>query len=833
VVSLVPDAVETVAAASRSLARLLRTDAGALDVLGALDSRPSLRDLDLVTWKRREFLRIAARDLLGLDGLETVGANLAALADDVLAESWRQAGAGASGLAVIAMGKLGANELNYASDIDLLFVGEGDARSVIDIARQCFRVDVDLRPEGRDGPLTRSLDSYRAYWDRWAQPWEFQALLKARFVTGNVELGQAFMAEANERVWSRRYGADDLRQMRAMKARAEGEVARKGLAERELKRGRGGIRDIEFAVQLLQLVHGGADSALRVRGTLPALRELAAAGYVDPGDAATMARAYTFLRTVEHRLQLVEEQPVHAVPTGREARESLARVLGYRDVSRFDRALRTHQSAARSIHERLYFRPLLEAFAATPAAEERLAASGFTDAERTRQALRELTQGLTRTSRLMQQMLPLVLGWLSESPDPDLGLLGLRTLASDNRRAAPLVATFRDSPEAARRLCLLLGTSRLLHTTIERHPETIAMLASDARLAARSREDLVAAAASALSWRDDVADRRKGLLRLKELELFRIAARDVVGLDSVEQTARSLADLGEAVLEAALAALNPSVRMAVVAMGRFGGDELSYASDLDLLLVYEGTTPADFGRAEQVAEELLRFVNGAHPAERIFTLDLSLRPEGRQGPLARSLHAYRTYYQRWAHTWERQALLRARVVAGDVGVGAAFCALASDFVWGAPFGEDEVREVRRMKARIERERMPAGEDPQFHLKLGRGSLSDIEWTVQLLQLRHGARATGTMEALAALERISAVSAEDASILREAYRFCERTRNRWYLVKGAAGDALPTEPLQLAKLARSLDTTGAELRESYRRVTRRARQAVERLFYGGS
>ncbi|HEX2063025.1 MAG TPA: hypothetical protein VHE80_01250, partial [Acidimicrobiales bacterium] len=620
------------------------------------------------------------------------------------------------------------------------------------------------------------------------------------------------------------------------------EMARRGLLEREIKRGHGGIRDVEFAVQLLQLVHGRHDPTLRSPTTLTALAELAAADYIDGEDATALADAYRFLRTVEHRLQLVEGQPVHAVPAGADARASLARVMGYRDsgshtaLDGFDADLRRHQATVRSIHERLFFRPLLEAFAGasamTPeAVETRLAAFGFTDADRTRQALAELTRGLTRSSRLMQQMLALLLGWLSEAPDPDLGLLGLRTLATGPHRAARLVTTFRESPEAARRLCLLVGTSRLLISGLERHPDLIAALGDEAAMKARPLSELKERASAALGWRAEAEERRHALQRFAQAEVLRTAARDVLGLDGLEGTAAALTALGEAVLETALATLEPSVPMAVLAMGRFGGGELSYASDLDVLIVYDGSTSADFAAAEGAAEALLRFVNGVTPAERIFTLDAGLRPEGRDGPLARSVEGYRSYYGRWAQTWERQALLRVRPVAGDSDLARRFMEVAEDFVWSGPITEEHVREIRRMKARIERERIPPGDDPSFHLKLGRGSLSDVEWTTQLLQLRHRVRAPGTMAALERLRAAHALSVADARILAEAYRFCERTRNRLYLVKGSPGDALPALPDQLARLARSCGTTPSDLREQYRRVTRRARQVVERLFYG--
>ena len=873
-------ALVAVVAASRSLTDLCVTEPAALDVLSDLERRSSLgtpaSNEELRRWKRLELLRIAARDLTDLDDLPAVGRALAQLAAEVLEGACVLTGA--KGLAVIGMGKLGGCELNYASDIDVMFVsGDGTsqederaARSVLAAARTCFRVDANLRPEGRDGPLTRSLDSYRAYWDRWAQTWEFQALVKARPVAGDQELGAAFHRQAQERLWDRPLTADDLRAVRMMKARAEAELARKGLTDREVKRGRGGIRDIEFAVQLLQLVHARHDPDLRSPTTLEALAELVGAGYVDAEDGAALDHAYRLLRTVEHRLQLEREQQVHAIPTDPAAQDRLARVMGYRDRSdatardQLMTELRRVQAAVRSIHEHLFFRPLLDALSAQPSRPEvalglarhpaalmseeavvqRLTAFGFTDAKRTRVALAELTRGLTRSSRLMQQMLPLLLGWLSESPDPDLGLLGLRKLASGAQQASELAVAFRDSPESARRLCLLLGTSRRLSDTLERNPDLIPSLGTAEGLAPRTRRSTLDSAATTLSWRQATEDRQRALRRFRRREELRIAAADLLGLaggpssdgtggaeDVVVVTARQLTSLAEACLETAVTVVAPPVPFAVIAMGRFGGAELSYASDLDILLVYAGTTAEDFAAAERAAEALLRFVGGATPSHQIYPLDLDLRPEGKDGPLVRSLDGYRTYYERWVATWELQSLVRARFVAGDAELGERFLSLVEPFVWRSPFPEKDVREIRRMKARVERERIPPGEDPQFHLKLGRGSLSDVEWTAQLLQLQHGVRATGTTAALDALKEAGVLSPDDHAVLADAYRFCERTRNRWFLVKGAPDDSLPVRPEPLRHLASSLETTPSELREAYRRVTRRCRRVVERLFYG--
>ena len=856
------DAVFAVTAASRSLTELLLSEPAALELLANLDQRPVPDEDDgegngLRRWMRLELLRIAARDLTGVDDLPVVGRGLAQLADEVLQAAARTAGAD-PGLAVIGMGKLGGCELNYSSDIDIMFVGDPHvhdrtARAILDIARTCYRVDVDLRPEGRDGPLVRSLESYEAYWERWAHTWEFQALLKARAVAGDADLGAAFIERAQSRVWDRPFTLDDLRAVRAMKARSEEMLAKKGLTDREVKRGRGGIRDIEFSVQLLQLVHGRADADLRSPTTLDALAELGSSGYIDPADARALDAAYRLLRTVEHRLQLVHEQQVHTLPapTDLAGRDRLARVMGYRDTPEatagelLDGFLRRQQANVRSIHEHLFFRPLLDALTASGAGSvlmseaavaTRLEAFGFTDAKRTRLALRELTKGLTRSSRLMQQMLPLLLGWLSEAPDPDLGLLGLRVLAAGPAQATELATAFRESPEAARRLCTLLGTSRRLSETLEHHPDMIPALGQADALASRRPESLLQGASAAVAWREHVEDRQRGLLRYKRREELRVAAGDVLDLappgeDQVVVTAGQLTTLAEASLQAALEALHPSLPFSVVAMGRLGGAELSYASDLDLLLVYDGSTPADFSAAEKVGEALVRFLAGTTPATRIYPVDLGLRPEGKDGPLARSLDGYASYYGRWSQTWERQALTRARFVAGDPDVGRRLMEIIEPHVWDTPLSENDIREIRRIKARIERERIPHGEDPQFHLKLGRGSLSDVEFTAQLLQLRHGVRATGTMDALVRLEQAGALDPDDREVLADAYRFCERARNRWFLVKGSPGDSLPTKPEQMAALARSLGMTATDLRENYRRVTRRSRNVVERVFYG--
>ncbi|HSM01161.1 MAG TPA: bifunctional [glutamine synthetase] adenylyltransferase/[glutamine synthetase]-adenylyl-L-tyrosine phosphorylase [Acidimicrobiia bacterium] len=811
----------------------------------------------------RQMLAIAALDLTGKIDMPAVGASLSDLADAAARSALAAADPGPSTrLAVIALGKWGGGELNYASDIDLLFVHDGEEAEAIRTATAfmdllsrregggiAFRVDADLRPEGRSGPMSRSVESFRAYWERWAETWEFQAMLKARSVAGDPNLGSEFMEAVDPFVFPDTLGADAVRDIRAMKARAE-EAAGAG---DEVKRGIGGIRDAEFAIQLLQLVHGRADDALRTGNTLEALARLGEGGYVREDDARGLAEAYRWLRDVEHRLQLYDLRQTHTLPDDPGGRERVAKALGLRDdaeataLDRFERTLVERRSLVRTIHERLFYRPLLESFAAAgtdPRADRQAAAFGFTDSEATRAALIDLTAGLSRRSRLMQQLLPLMMKWLSESPEPDLGLAQLRLLVTTAAGHDSVIPVLRDNPATAERLCLLLGTSRLAGRLIDRLPATLGRIGDDSALG--SPVDAAALTDEALgrvAVRDDEAARAETLHRFEAEHLLEISAADVAGFANARDVGNRLADAADAVvataLDQAMAARSDTPPMAVIAMGKWGGRELNYASDLDALIVFRsGGTGAD-EPAARVAEALVAAMGRSSLDLPSFEIDLDLRPEGRKGPIARSLDSYTAYWERWAETWEHQSLLRARLAAGDADLGAEFVDRAAAFAHPEAFTEEQRRHILAMKARVEKERIPLGEDPDFHMKLGRGGMSDVEWTVQLLQMEHGAthasvRSPSTLEALAALRTEGVVRSEDADALDEAYRFCASVRNRLFLRSGRTRDSLPTDPDEAARLARSLGydiDPRAALREEYRRVTRRARRVVERVFYG--
>ena len=761
-------------------------------------------------------------------------------------------------LAVIALGKWGGRELNYASDIDLVFVyepheePERDRRLALRIATGfienlatptaegiAFRVDAGLRPEGSTGPLVRTLEGYRAYYENWGEAWEAQALLKARPSVGDRELGERFIGAVSGFVWPDELAPDAVRELRQLKQRAEEKAD-----PNDIKRAPGGIRDVEFTVQLLQLIHGRADHRLRVTGTLEALTVLAGGDYVRAEDADALADSYRFLRTVEHRLQLWQMSQTHRIPVDR---EPLSLSLGFRAgartaVEQFNDNLAFHRRRVRELHEALYYRPLLEAFSSATAlgldkANERLEALGFVDVSGAAKAFESLTAGLSRRSAMMQQLLPLMLDWLADSPDPDLGLNQLVKLVEASSDQAELTGTVRDRPVAAQRLCHLLGSSRLIGRFLDRLPEFLPRLADDRLLTELPRGEAVTAVAlDRMKLRQGREARMASLRRFVRRRVLRVAAADLLELADVETVASSLSDTADAAASAALwtgqESLDRPADLAVVAMGKWGGHELGYSSDLDLM--YVGPSGEEALDSLRVATEFASVISQPTSDGVAYQVDPDLRPEGRKGALVRSLEAFRLYYEQRAEPWERIALIKARPVAGTERLTEEFAAIREEYAFPLAVGAEAVRAVRHVKARIEKERLPR--NPEFHLKLGPGGLSDIEFLVQLWQLRIGRgkphlQTTSTLEALAALNAEGVLSVADAEHLQATYRLCSRVRNRLYLQTATPHDALPIDGSVLSRLARSLGYRHrGDMREEYRSMTRRSRKLFEELFF---
>ncbi|MFJ9429960.1 bifunctional [glutamine synthetase] adenylyltransferase/[glutamine synthetase]-adenylyl-L-tyrosine phosphorylase [Streptomyces sp. NPDC101490] len=849
---------------------------------------------------RRCLLAIAARDVCGTTDVSETAAELADLATATLraalaiARTAAPADAAQCRLAVIAMGKCGGHELNYVSDVDVIFVGEpvegadeGKAiqaatRLAAHLMRICsettvegtiWPVDANLRPEGRNGPLVRTLSSHLAYYQRWAKTWEFQALLKARPVAGDPELGAQYIAAVSPLVWHAAERENFVTDVQRMRRRVVDNIPA-AQVDRELKLGPGGLRDVEFAVQMLQLVHGRSDPSLHSGTTLDALAALAAGGYVGRADASQLDEAYRFLRAMEHRIQLYRLRRTHLVPEDEADLRRLGRSMGLRTdpVAELNKEWKRHAAVVRRLHEKLFYRPLLDAVAqlapgeirlSPKAAGQRLEALGYADPAAALRHLEALSSGVSRKAAIQRTLLPVLLGWFADSADPDSGLLGFRKISDALGKTPWYLRLLRDEGAAAENLARVLSAGRFAPDLLLRAPEAVALLGDPGGLTPRGREHLEQEVLAAVGRADDAEQAVAAARGVRRRELFRTAAADLIGSYGTEESPResdpgalvdrvgeAVTDLNAATLAGALRAAVRAewgdelpTRFAVIGMGRFGGHELAYGSDADVLFVHEPREGVDEQEAARAANRVvaeMRRLLQLPTADPPLLIDADLRPEGKSGPLVRTLKSYAAYYQRWSLVWESQALLRAEPMAGDRDLGERFVELVDPLRYPAEgLGEDAIREIRRLKARMESERLPRGADPTLHAKLGRGGLSDVEWTVQLLQMRHGwaepgLRTTRTRRALAAAHAAGLIPTEEAATLDEAWVLASRVRNAVMLVRGRAGDTFPTAPRELAAVGRYLGYEAGhvgEMVDDYRRITRRARAVVEELFYG--
>ncbi|WP_372595140.1 bifunctional [glutamine synthetase] adenylyltransferase/[glutamine synthetase]-adenylyl-L-tyrosine phosphorylase [Actinotalea sp.] len=843
---------------------------------------------------RRRLLAISAADLTSAEPLSllpSVGSALADLASAALEAGLALAradqvdhGAGVR-LAVLGMGKTGGRELNYVSDVDVIYVAEpveGTAeqaalasatRLATGMARACsaasgepalWPVDAALRPEGKNGPLVRTVASHKAYYERWAKTWEFQALLKARVVAGDREVGAQYLAEMSPMVWSAVERENFVEDSQAMRRRVEQHVPAAEV-DRQLKLGTGGLRDVEFTVQLLQLVHGRSDESIRSPHTLSALAALSSGGYVGRDHAGRLAVCYRLLRVLEHRIQLHKLSRTHLMPTAPGDLRRLARSIGLRDEAEVMERWRTARRDVRRLHEELFYRPLLPATAslsrdevalAPEAARARLLAIGYRDPAGAMRHITALTEGLSRRAAIQRQLLPVLLGWFAEGADSDAGLLAFRRLSDELGTTHWYLKLLRDSGVAAHRLARVLSTSRYAADALARSPESVAWLDDDGELAPRDLARLSGEADALLARQEDAKVAATLLRALRRRELARTAVGEVLGSTDLVSGAAALTAAAEVALSGVLRIAEFEMRhgpegtltrMSIIAMGRLGGAELGYGSDADVLFVHDPLPGADESRAQAQATAIatrVRALLGEVGAEPVLEVDADLRPEGRNGPLVRTLGSFAEYYGRWSAPWESQALLRARPVAGDQDLGDRFVALIDPVRY--PQGGASptvVKEVRRLKARMEAERLPRGVDPNRHLKLGRGGLSDVEWTAQLLQLQHGfevpaLRTTSTLGALTAAHDAGLLDEQDLAMLDEAWRLASGLRNAVVLwtgrTGGATADVLPHDRRELLGLARLLGHppgTPVDLADTYLRVARRARAVVDRVFYG--
>ncbi|MFE2656795.1 bifunctional [glutamine synthetase] adenylyltransferase/[glutamine synthetase]-adenylyl-L-tyrosine phosphorylase [Brevibacterium sp. NPDC059310] len=789
-------------------------------------------------------------------------------------------------MAVIALGKTGARELNYVSDVDVVFVQDSEATEeqrtlATEVAQRMrsilsdpgaepalWELDTALRPEGKAGALVRTLSEFEHYYTDIAKNWEFQALLKARAVAGDPAVGAAFTETLSPLVWEAAGREGFIDGIRAMRRRVV-DLIPAAEAPRQIKLGRGGLRDVEFSAQLLQLVHGQSDDEIRSPNTLRALDELGEHGYIGLDDALVFSSAYRFMRVVEHRVQIPRMLRNALIPDDEAKLRTLARSVfpsGSRTGTRLEEDRRDFAKQVTRLHEQIFYRPILDAAVgihgevvdahhrgtSLKAAADRLRAFGYRDPQGALGHIKSLTTGMSRTALVIKQVLPALLDWFSDGVDPDAALLSFRRLTDSLSSSGWFLKMLRDSGLAAKSVAEVLTLSGYATELLLRQPAAVAWLDDYASLAARDQQ-VLAAEVDGLLHRHGA----EAITRIRETysrELLRFALRDVLDVGDRAAVPGDLSDLMDLTVDGALRAVRldlddasvPEYEFAVVAMGRWGGREIGYFSDADAMFVYRAVSDdldaeARAKLAKHVTKVALQLSSRLKASEgaRGIELDADLRPEGKNGPLVRTFASYESYYAKWSQPWEAQALLRARPMAGDAGLKDDFTALIDPLRYPAEMPSKALTQVRTLKARMEDERLPKGADKRRHLKLGRGSLSDVEWTVQLLQLQHahtvpGLRTTSTLGALDVAAQEGLIPVEDAAELAAAWQLATNVRSAVMLFRGRTAAALPDEHSELEATARLLGYPaggGRELEDDYLRATRHARAVMEQRFYG--
>lgn len=814
---------------------------------------------ELRRMKYREIARIAARDLSGAAPLSEVTEDLSRLASAALSAAVRfsrrvldeRLGAPVAILAdgtrrpgrfvVMGMGKLGAFELNFSSDIDLVYLyetdrggTEGGAKSVslheyftrlgeavtriVSEATEdgfVFRVDLRLRPEGVRGELANSLRSAEIYYESWGRTWERAALIKARPVAGDLALGEEFLRSVVPFVYRKNLDFTAIEEIREMKDRINLAAARSRRDERDLKLGLGGIREIEFFAQAHQLIYGGKEPALRVRGTIETISVLSRMGIVSQENRDALAGAYDFLRRLEHRIQAYRERQTHALPRREEDLLRLARSMALRDPGELLRALDAHASAVHAIYGRLFggarsedspgippeVRSLFVEGQAPEDEDALLSWLGFRDVATARRNIEVLREGppharlSQRARRYLDRIGPEILHRAVESPDPDLALAHVeRFLAAIGARTM-YFALLYEKPKVIDVLVRLFGSSRFLSSFLLRHPDLLdTFLRNDLSVLVKSKSDLRAGLGEALAACADFEEELDELRRFKNLETLRIGIHDMSGGLSLEEGLFQLSALAEVLLSQALALAVREVRrrygvpveeetgaeasFCVLGMGKLGSEELSYHSDLDILFLY--SRPGGSGKLSnheyfaKVAQRLISILTTSTREGFVYRLDTRLRPSGNAGPLVSSLEAFERYHRESAQLWERQALLKCRFVAGDRVFGKRVEEKIRGFVFGPPLPANAAEEIHRLRMRMEQE-LGRERGDRRNLKVGRGGVVDVEFAVQYLQLLHGGahpavRARGTLKALYELQRAGIISLSQFQALDEGYRF---------------------------------------------------------------
>ena len=816
--------------------------------------------------RNREYLRIGLADLDGRYDVETTVAELTALADgscsaavcwatghlrELYGEIWSKRPVRGQSEApqlfvVLGMGKLGGGELNFSSDIDLIYVYEADGTQSTGGTRGCvdarsyfarmaelvtkalheitgdgfvFRVDLRLRPDGINGPIANSLANALLYYESYGQTWERGALIQARPIAGEKALGTRFLREVEPFVYRRYLDFATIADMKVMKNRVENEIGN-GAGHYNVKLGRGGIREIEFLVQALQLIHGGRDERLRGCGSLRTLRKLVECGYLPADEGETLRESCRFLRNVEHKIQIVHQRQTHTLPEDPREQETLARRLGYRcerPAEHLWNDLESHRDRVRRAFEKLFYEPtaerqssvdsrttdLLRQLDERGAAVAKLAEMGFTQPEQSYANVLLLRDGPEwapahpKRRKALFDLAPALLAAILKSADPDLALQNMATFVSSIGSRTSFLSLLQENPATLRMLVDLFGGSQYLANWFIRHPELLdSLVRADLVQLHREVDDLERELEQTNRPGADVESQLDALRRFRNHQFLRIGINDLQSMLEPEQVSVELTNVAEACLRHALALATYDLcgklkrkrlpgQCIVLGMGKLGSRELNYNSDLDLIFVYEeGRGKAAAGMAQEcfakLAQRLMMVLQTTTREGFAYRIDTRLRPSGNKGPLVTSFAGFQEYHATSAQLWERQALIKARPVAGDPELARRVGLVVTQFVYRAPLTAAEAREIRRLRQRMEQE-LARESLERVNIKTGRGGLVDIEFLTQMLQMHYGAkdprvRVAATSDALAALAAQSILPPEDFELLRDGYKFIRRVEN---------------------------------------------------------
>jgi [glutamine synthetase] adenylyltransferase / [glutamine synthetase]-adenylyl-L-tyrosine phosphorylase len=873
--------------------------------------------------KQRETLRIAYGDIVKRQRVETVTEQISFLADAIceaaVQAAWRKtverrgeprrADRQRARFAVLALGKLGGLELNYSSDIDLIFLsddgGQTDGSRPITnaeyferLSRQVFqylnentadgvayRVDLRLRPEGSRGPSVVGMNAALHYYDMSGRTWERQAFIKARAIAGDLELGGEFLGLMEPWIYRRYLSSADIVGIRALKRRIEQRCLSEGGDHRDVKQGHGGIRDIEFVIQFLQLLNGGDLPEIRTGNTLLAIARLEEAGCLTSEERMVLEENYILLRRLEHRLQIMFDLQTHILPDSDDELRKLAIRMGYADgphrspLDNFRADYQQKTERNRRILKHLmgdaqgFDDPaepevdlVLDPAPTNEQIERVLSCYGFENVREAYSHLMALTTeriailSTRRCRHFLASIAPPLLQEIAETPDPDATLINLSQVSDSLGGKGVLWELFRLHPPSMQLYVRLCAATPYLSGILNSNPGMIDELLDSLLLdklpsfqtLERMLEDLLRGAEDA----EPILHGFKNSLHL------RVGVRDIMGKADIRETHRVLSDISEVCLkEIAVSEFHrlaarygmpviqggakdgQSCELIILAMGKLGGREPNYHSDLDVVFLYEADGATRHPRGyrndqsttnqhffSQLAQRIIKVVNHLGPHGRLYELDPRLRPTGRSGSLAVSLDEFSRYFAtRKGQLWERQALCKARVIFGSDAARQVTMDAVRQALVGDGWQPGDAASIRQMRARLEDS---AG---KANLKRGPGGTMDIEFAVQMLQMKHAAGrpeclVPGTLDAIQTLHTAGALSSDDTEFLAQSYRFLRSVEARLRLMNTTARHDLPEDPMERRKLAFLLGYDDADtLLDDCRKYTAEIRRRCDRLF----